>query len=72
MIDKSYSPLSPLNHGIPQGSFIGPFLFYIYIRHIADQIKNFPNIHYYIFADDIQLFTFFPINSHNTINYELI
>ena len=72
VIDKSYSPLSPLNYGIPQGSVLGPSLFSIYIRPIADLIKKFPNIHYHIFADDIQLFTFFPINSHNTINSELI
>ena len=72
MIDKYYSPLSPLNHGIPQGSVIGQSLFSIYICPIADQIENFSNIHYHIFADDIQLFTFYPIHSHNTINYELI
>ena len=67
------SPISPLNHGIPQGSVVGPSLFSIYIRPISDLIKNFPNIHYHIFADDIQLIsTFFPIKSHNTINSELI
>ena len=49
-----------------------PSLFSNYIRPIADLIKKFPNIHYHIFADDIQLFAFFPINSHNTINSELI
>ena len=58
MIDKSYSPLSPLNHNIQQGSVIGTSLFSIYIRPIADLIKNFTNIHYHICADDIQLFTF--------------
>ena len=72
MIEKSYSPFSPLNHDIPQGSVLGPSLFSIYIRDIADIIKNFSNIYYHIFADDIQLFTFFPINSHNSINSELI
>ena len=72
MIDKSYSPLSPLNHGIPQGSVLGPSLFSICIRPIADPIKKFPNIHYHIIADDIQLFTFFPINFHNNINSKLI
>ena len=72
MIDKSHSPLSSLNHGIPQGSVLSPPLFSIYIRPIADLIKTFPNIHYHIFADDIQMFTFFSINSHNTINSELI
>ena len=55
MIENSYSPLSPLNHGIIQGSVLGPSLFSIYIRPIADQIKKFTNIHYYIFADDFQL-----------------
>ena len=72
MIDKSYSPLSPLNHGIPQGSVIGLSLFSLYIRPIADLIKNLSNIQYHIFADDIKLFTFFPIHSYNTINSEYI
>ena len=56
MIDKSYSPLSPLNHDIHQGSVLGLSLFYIYIRPIADLIKNFPNIDYHFFADDIYPF----------------
>ena len=72
MIDKSYSPIFPLNQSIPQVSVLGPSLFSIYIRHIADQINNFSNINYYIFADDIQLLTFFPINCNNTINSEFI
>ena len=72
MIETSYSPLYPLNHGIPQGPILGTSLFSIYIRTVADLIMNFPNIHYNIFADDIQLYTHCSINSHNTINSELI
>ena len=45
---------------------------YHHICPIAALIKNFPNIHYYIFVGDIQLFTLIPIHSHNTINSELI
>ena len=56
MIEKSYSPLSPLNHGIPQGFVLGHLS--IYVHPNADLIKNFQNIQYHIFADDIQLFTF--------------
>ena len=62
----------PLNHGIPQVYVLGPSLFFIYIRPIDDLINNFPNIHKHIFADNIQLFTFSHINSHNTIDSELI
>ena len=72
MIEQSYSSISPLNHGIIKGSVLVPSLFSIYIRPITDIIKNFPNIHYHSFADDILMFTFSPINSHNTINSELI
>ena len=66
IIDKSYSPLSPLK---PR---YFPSLFSIYIRSIADLINNYLNIHYHICDDDILLFNFFLINSHNTINSELI
>ena len=72
MIEKSYSPLSTLNHSIPQGSVPCPSCVSIYIRRIFDLIKNFPNIHYQNVVDDILLFTFFPINSHNSINSKLI
>ena len=72
MISRSYSPLYSLNYGSPQGSVLITSFFTIYIRPIADLIKNFLNIYYHIFANDIQLFTFFPIHSHNTINSELI
>ena len=72
MIDKSYSPLSPLKHGVLQRSVLRLSLFSIYIRHISDLIKKFPNINYHIFADDIKMFTIFPINCHQLyINHSI-
>ena len=64
--------LFQLNHVIPQGFVLGPSLFSIKIRPMADIIKNFTNIHYHIFTVDIQLFILFPLHSHNTITSELI
>ena len=38
MIDKSYSNLSPLNHGIPQGSVLGSFFFSMYMHPIGNRL----------------------------------
>ena len=58
MIDKYYSPDKYLKKNVCILSI--SIHIYIYIHHIADPIKTFPNRHYYIFADDIQMFTFSP------------
>ena len=54
----------PLHYGIPQGS--RPLLFSISILPIHDIIGQFQNIHYNIYADEIQLYSFLS-NSSNII-----
>ena len=55
-----------LHYGIPHRSVLGPLLFSIYILPIHNIIGQFPDVHYHIYADDIQLYSFLP-NSFNVL-----
>ena len=53
-INKSVSFLLPVTSGVPQGSVLGPLPFVLFISDIADDISN---SHFYLFADDLKIFT---------------
>jgi len=58
------SASSPLVHGVPQGSVLGPLLFTTYISPVG-QIINDANISHHQYADDTQLFQSFTHNDHS-------
>ncbi len=52
----------PLNHGVPQRSSLGPYLFNIYMTSLADILREF-GIEFHVYTDDHQLYyAFQPID----------
>ena len=47
------SSLKPITHGVPQGSFLGPLLFILYINDIVNCSKY---LIFILFADDTNIF----------------
>ena len=69
VLNGSYSDLSSVESGVPQGSVPGPLLFLVYINDLERNIKS--NVKF--FADDTMLFSIVknPELSANDLNHDL-
>ena len=65
-IENTKSSVRQLSRGVPQGSVLGPLLYVLYTLPIADIIKSY-GLHYNLYADDSQIYVFFPSQSQHDL-----
>ena len=54
-IHEQLSSPRKLYYGVPQGYILSPIIFAIYLLPLSGLLNTFPDVHYTLYADDIEL-----------------
>ena len=69
-VNNAKSKPKTLEHGVPQGSLLGPLFYIMYTKQIEEIAKKF-NIKINVYADDIQLYTSFHLSDYGKIKQKI-